>query len=176
MVAEIFRIHENEFVPTNNALAIPEFKALWKNVDNPELYFLYIHYLHYPTSAYAELKEGEKEAQLLEDFPIDKEDPYFILAEQKAAILYNTPLKRGFKAAKKAYDLLSMTMDTLSEISLGKDGTYADVNSYLNNADKHMTSFIAVEKKYKSEVSSYGSREIAFDDKIDYSTENIDLN
>jgi hypothetical protein len=39
-----------------------------------------------------------------------------------------------------------------------------------------MTSFIAVEKKYKSEVSSYGSREIAFDDKIDYSTENIDLN
>lgn len=176
MIAEIFKIKDNRFLPTSNALGVPEFKALWDNVDNPELYFLFLHYYFYPVSAYSELPEHEKWDILMKDFPIDDEDPFFVIAKEKAQKLFTTPLKRGFLATKKGYDNLSLAVEMQEHISFGKDGNSTDIASYIKNSSAYMEAYISAEKKYKEEISSYGSREIGFDDIYDYSNKDVDLN
>lgn len=176
MIAEIIKVKDNQFVPTTNALGIPEFKMLWDNVDNPEIYFLFIHYLCYPISAYSELNELEKWDILMKDFPIDDEDPYFIIAKEKAEKLYSTPLKRGFLATKKSYDNLSLAVETQTTITFGRDGNSSDIASYIKNSESYMTAYVAAEKKYKEEISSYGSREIGFDEAVNYNEIEPDLN
>lgn len=176
MVGEIITIKNNQFVPTLNALGVPEFKALWENVENPELYFLFIHYLCYPVSAYSELNEKDKWDILMKDFPIEDENPFFIIAKEKAELLYSTPLKRGFLATKKGYDNLSWAIENQSAITFGRDGNSTDIAAYIKNSELYMTSYIAAERKYKEEISSYGSREIGFDEQIDYEEVSPDLN
>ena len=176
MVGEIFKIKDNKYIPTSNALGVPEFKALWENVENPELYFLFLHYYFYPISAYSEVPEQDKWNLLMQDFPIDDEDPFFIIAKEKAELLYKTPLKRGFLATKKGYDNLSLAVELQDKVSFGKDGNYSDIASYIKNSKDYMEAYISAEKKYKEEISSYGSREIGFDDTFDYSNKDVDLN
>jgi hypothetical protein len=179
MIGEIFRVnHEGNFVPTNQAMGIPEFKNLWDKVPNPEIYFLYIHYMLFPVSLYSEVPESEKEEMITKDYPVDKTNPYFIIAYKKAEKLYETPLKRGFLAAKTVYEIMSSAMQNINSIGLtfGRDGNYADITSFLKNSQSFMDSYIAVESRYKEEINGWGSRDIGFDDTHDYVTSNIELN
>lgn len=172
MIAEIFTItQDGEFKPTANALGVPEFHNLWFKVENPEIYFLYIHYMLFPKSAYSEYPENEKEAAIHHDFPVDKTNMYFILAFDKAEKMFNTSLQRGFKATKIAYDTYSFTMSNVQSITFGVDGNAKDVKAYLMDADELMKRFNSVESQYKESISMYGSRELAFDEKIDYENE-----
>ena len=175
MLGEIIKIKNNEFVPTTNALGVPELKMLWDNVDNPEIYFLWIHYYCFPVSAYSEVPEYDKINLLNQDFPVDSENPFFIVAKEKAEILYNTPLKRIFLAAKKSADNVASAVESQDKISFGRDGNFSDITSFLKNSEAYMLAYTAAEKRYKEEISMYGSREIASDDNVDYQTGEITL-
>jgi hypothetical protein len=176
MVGEIFKVKGNEYIPTSNALGIPEFRMLWDNVDNPEIYFCFLHYYYYPTSAYSEVPESDRWEVVKKDFPVDDEDPFFIAAKNKCEILYTTPLKRGFLATKRGYDNLSLAVENQTSISFGRDGNATDIASYIKNSESYMTAYAAAEKKYKEEISAYGSRDLGFDDNMDYDTLDIELN
>jgi hypothetical protein len=179
MTAEIIKLDQDlNFKPTTNALLIPEFKNLWTKVENPEIYFCYIHCMLYPVSVFSNLPESEKEAAVLADYPIDKMNPYFILAYDKAEKLYETPLKRGFLSAKIVYDTLVHAMSSIGDIGItyGKDGNYSDVTSFLSKASGFMQSYVEVENRYKEETAGWGGRELDFDEKTDYGISTLDLN
>lgn len=180
MLAEIIRFnHDLVIVPTNNALVVPELKNLWKNVETPEIYFAYIHCMLFPTSAYSNLSEEEKEKIVHSDYPIDKTNPYFILAYNKCESLYETPIKRGFMASKTTYEMLVKTMEAIAtsgNIQTGKDGNYGDVTNFLKNAKGYMDSYLEVENKYKEEQTGYASRAFGFDEGINYLDKELDLN
>ena len=178
MIAEIIRMDKDlNFRPTPSIMLIPEFKHLWENVDNPEIYFAYIHLMLYPTSIYSNMTEGEKEKQIHADYPIDKNDPYFVIAYRKAEKLYETPLKRGFYSAKRAYESLIGSMEMISpeNITHGRDGNYNDVASYLKNSKQYMDAYLEVENKYKEEISGWGERELGFDEDFDYNDQDVAL-
>ena len=176
MIAEVIRIKDNVFVPTVAALAVPELKELWENVEHPELYFLYIHNYLYPTSAYAEVEESEKKDLLLRDFPIDEEDPFFIAAFEKCEKLYETPLKRGFLATKIAYDILSRSMSNTHHITFGRDGNASEVASFIKNSEQFMKAYMSAMNTFKDQLKSYGSKAISDEDEFDYDDGSVDLN
>lgn len=178
MVSEIIKLDADlNFKPTVNALTVPEFKNLWEKVENPEIYFCYIHLMLYPVSVYSDVPENEKESLIHKDYPVDKMNPWFIIAYEKAEKLYNTPLKRGFLSAKKVYDTLVHAMDNIEDqgITFGKDGNYTDVTNYLKNSRQYMDAYLEVENKYKEEITGWGTRELGYDDDFDYENSNITL-
>ncbi len=179
MVAEIIKLDQDlNFKPTTNAMLVPEFKNLWTKVENPEIYFCYIHLMLYPISVFSNLPENEKEKAIHEEYPIDKMNPYFILAYEKAEKLYETPLKRGYISAKKVYDTLVHTMSSIEDtgISFGKDGNYGDVTNYLKSSSQYMAAYLEVQDKFLSETTGFGSREIGYDDEYSYIDKTPNLN
>lgn len=180
MLAEIIRFNQDlVIVPTNNALAVPELKSLWKNVETPEMYFAYIHCALFPTSAYSNMDEEEKLKAIDNDYPIDKTNPYFIVAYNKCESLYETPIKRGFMASKVTYEMLVKTMESIAAgglITTGRDGNYSDVTNFLKNAKGYMDSYLDVENKYKEEQTGYASRAFGFDEGVNYLDKELDLN
>ena len=178
MIAEIFKLDKDgNFIPTSQALNIPEFKNLWTKVENPEIYFSYIHYMLYPVSIYSELAEDEKENTIHEDYPVDKNNPYFVVAYNKAEKLYTTPLRKGYLSAKKVYETLIIAMNNIGDVGVtfGRDGNYSDLKDFLSRSEQFMEAYKAVENKYKEEISAYGSREIGYDDDFDYSSKNPEI-
>lgn len=176
MISEIIKIKDYKFIPTVNTLSVPEFLSLWKNVENPELYFLFLHSYYFPISAYSELPESIKWESIKKDFPIDDEDPYFIIAKDKAELLYSTPIKRGFITTKTAYENYTAAVETQSKITFGKDGNAADIKGFIKDSETLMDAYTAVEKIYKASIASYGSRDLGFDNETNYQNLNIDLN
>ena len=73
---EIITLDKEQFVPTVAALGVPELLNLWKNVEEPETYFLNMYHLTSPLSPYFELEEQEKEKLVMEDFPVDTNNFY----------------------------------------------------------------------------------------------------
>jgi hypothetical protein len=177
MIAEIFKVDSSgKYHPTANALGIPEFHNLWFNVEYPDLYFRYIHYLLFPLSAYSDYPESERESYIHKDFPINKNNPYFIIALEKAESMYESSLKRMFIATKHSCDTVSYFMSTIDGITFGKDGNYTDVASFLKTADNMMENYLKVEGRYKETISTYGTRQLGFDEKFNYLDEEVDLN
>lgn len=167
---EIITLDKEQFVPTVAALGVPELLNLWRNVEEPETYFLNMYHLTSPLSPYFELEEQEKEKLVMEDFPVDTNNFYYVLAMEKLEKLSMTPNKRAFLAAKKAYDALNkaIIVQTETDITFGVDGNYKDIANYLNNSKALMVSFNEVEKLYKAEVTAYGQRSISFENEHDY--------
>ena len=171
---EIITIERDEFKPTVAALSVPELLNLWKNVEEPEMYFLNLYHITSSTSPYFDLEESEKEKIINTEYPVDTSNPYYVLALNKLNDLTTTPNKRAFLAAKKAYDSLNkaMIIQSEQEVTFGQDGNYRDIVDYLNKSKAMMQSFNEVERLYKAEVATYGQRNISFENEHDY--ENLD--
>ena len=176
MVSEIITIKDYKFIPTANTLAVPEFLQLWKKVKNPELYFLFLHNYYFPISAYSELPEGSKWNEIKKDFPIDDENPYFLIAKEKAEKLYATTIKEAFLSTKTIYENFILGLKTQNNITFGKDGNSNDIRTYLKESESLMRSYTAVEKLYKESIASYGSRDLGFDNETNYQDIDMDLN
>jgi len=171
---EILTIDKDSFKPTVTALSVPELLNLWRNVEEPEIYFLNLYHLTSPSSPYFDLEETEKEQLINNEYPVDNNNPYYVLALDKLTTLTSTPAKRAFLAAKKAYDQLNkaMIIQSEQEVTFGQDGTYRDIADYLNKSKGLMVAFNEVEKLYKAETAAYGQRNTSFENEHDY--ENLD--
>ena len=167
---EIITLEKDEFKPTVQALSVPELLNLWKNVPDPEVYFLNLYHLTSPFSPYFDLEEGEKERIIHLEFPVDVNNPYYVIAADKLDELSTTPNKRAFMAAKKSYDALNKAMIIQSDqvITFGTDGNYRDISNYLQQSKQLMQSFNEVEKLFKAEVAAYGKRNISYENEHDY--------
>jgi hypothetical protein len=155
MDLEILNVENGKVVPGLSCYTIPELKEVLESYDDPIQALTYLYYMTYPKSAYANLKEDEREDVILEDYPGDysPEDSIILSAIDKLNELYLTATRRFFKNSKKGLETLGDYMAT-TDITDGKEGNFSAFSMTLTRVGKTIKEFKELEKIYEEETGS----------------------
>lgn len=170
MVAKILTVENKKVVITAWTLSIPEFRDLINECEANEIDpinpLTYIWGLYDPESPYQNIKDGRMAEIIKQDYPskLDYETDFtFLAACEKAAILYNTPIRRFYESNKILLDKMADSAAT-EDIVTGKDGNITQFQQQLKSAKSFIEGYEAVENALKKELRARGNGKIGYDE------------
>lgn len=142
-------------MPTEDCWLIPELKAVMENYEDPIPALSFLYFMVDPLSPYMNLPEDDKEETIISDYPGEytSEDDVIITALSKLTTLYETPLMRFYKNAKKGLERLGEYLATTS-ITEGRDGNLAAYSAALTRMAKISQDAKLLEKMVEEENNS----------------------
>lgn len=154
MTPKIFDIENEKLTINENILAIPELKAVYESYDDPIPALLYLRHLCDPHSPYNQIEELIKEETIYNDFPgeYSPEDEVVILARKKLESFYMSPTYRYYLDCKVLLEKLGH-FGANTEVSPGKDGTYANMLTQAKTMGDLLIQFRKAEKQAEEELS-----------------------
>lgn len=173
-MTSLFDYTNNKVVPGVCCYIIPELIDIKRFF--PDTYMSIYHYIFGVTctdgtlSPYVNIPEDQREEVVRADSKITDslDDEYISLAIAKCHQLYETPVLRAFKGAKKMLDKVAQFLDE-TEISTGKDGSASEIRAMM----KEMPDYWAAYKKWESilkeeQAVARGKAKVAYDLKPGY--------
>jgi len=168
MLIDLFELTNKQVVPGIACYQLPWLKKIM--TEYPDNYLKVYQYLFYTTcpdsrNSYLNIPEEDREevinADLHIDFPLD--DPTIILALEKCATLYETPILRSFIGAKKMLDKVGKYLaDTM--ITDGKDSNAMAIDRYMTKLPEYWKMYNELAEQLKEEQSKVrGSVKISYD-------------
>lgn len=169
MIAQVLTVENQKVKLHPGLLLVPEFKDLYekqiKNKKDPLTVFTYFYLSLDPESPYQNLAEEDRSYNIQKDLKKDwnESDIEFVMAKDKFELMYTSPIKRLYDAAKVALDNISSYLQTTS-ITDGKEGNYKDIVTTIQGIGKLTEGFKAAEQALKAEVKTRGDRKRGYDE------------
>lgn len=162
----ILNVVNEKVVLDEHILSVPEFKLLWDQTQEI-VYFQYLWATFDPFSPYFNYPELDKEGLILQDYPIDIDNDYFLEAKRKAEELYTSPIKRLLTGTKASIETIADHLQNAS-ISDGRDGNITQITSTISKLPTLIKAYQATEEAYNQEISkARGSVNLGVDE-VDY--------
>lgn len=168
-MTSLFDFSNNKIIPGTVCYMIPELIAIREQFPNS--YLKVYHYIFGMTctdgtlSPYVNLPEDTRDEVVLRDSGIEEslEDPYIIAAVEKCHKLYETPVLRAFKGAKKMLDKVAKFLDD-TEISTGKEGNASEIRAMMKELPDYWNNYKKWESILKEEQAvARGRAKISYD-------------
>lgn len=165
----LFDLSNNRVIPSIHCHRIPWLKRIME--EFPEEYldiYAYIFALTCPDSTmnpYVNLAEEEKEAVIVADIKpkFSLEDDMILDTIERCKKLYETPVLRAFKGAKRMLDKIAVYLDNESIID-GKDGNAMTIKSFMKELPDYWDTYRKMENILKEEQAKVrGSVRLAYD-------------
>jgi hypothetical protein len=170
----LFDYNNGKVIPSTACYIIPELQKIKECY--PSNYMKMYHYIFATTcmdasiSPYVNLPEDSREEVILQDVKPDfsLEDPILLAALDKCKLLYDTPVLRSFKGAKKMLDKVA-TYLAEEEITGGKNGNAADIRGLMKELPDYWASYKKWEAILKEEQAvARGKAKISYDQQPTY--------
>lgn len=157
MIPRILIYEDGQLTITENALSIPELRAIIdKYGDKDSLpYLTFVSHMSYPDSPYVNLEGEEKLATIIYDTQatmgmFDFDDKLLDIAIAKMEQLFTSRTKKYFDGLSRLMDKVSVYSKT-AEVS---DENLSDINRTLKDAGSTMRSFKDAEKQVDEEIKT----------------------
>lgn len=173
-MTSLFDYSNGKVVPSTACYLIPELVHIKEFF--PDTYMSIYHYIFGMTcndgtlSPYVNLPEETREEVVVADSKIKDsiDDEYISIAIAKCHQLYETPVLRSFKGAKKMLDKVADFLDQTA-ISTGKDGSASEIRAMMKEMPDYWASYKKWESILKEEQAvARGRAKIAYDFKPGY--------
>lgn len=164
MMPKIFDIENNILVINENILSIPELRNVYEAYEDPKPALLFLRHICDPYGPYNNIEENIKEEVILSDFPGDysPEDEVIIAAKKKLESLYMSPGYRYYLDCKTLLEKLGRFAAN-SEVSVGRDGTYSQMQNQAKTMADAFMQFKKIEKQADEELQRSRVRGGAFE-------------
>lgn len=170
----LFDYNNGKVIPSTACFIIPELNRVKEQF--PKNYMKIYHYIFATTcmdgtiSPYVNLPEDVRESVVIQDVKPDfsLEDPIIIAAVEKCKLLYDTPVLRSFRGAKKMLDKVAIYLSE-EEITGGKNGNAADIRGLMKELPDYWASYKKWEAILKEEQAvARGKAKISYDQQPTY--------
>ena len=169
MLVNLFDVHEGKVVPSQSVYLVPKLKLIKDEFKEDYMkVYTYIFFLTCPDATInpcALLDEAEKDALIqheLQPIRFSLDDEMITDAIEVCEKLYETPVLRTFRAAKKMLEKIGKFLDT-EEITYGKEGNATEIRGLMKELNvywENYNKFAAILKEEQSKVR--GDRAIPF--------------
>lgn len=173
-MTSLFDYSNGKVIPSTACYLIQELKDVKDYY--PEDYMKIYHYIFGITctdgtiSPYVNLPEDTRESVVLQDVKpnFSLECPIIEAAIKKCHLLYETPVLRAFKGAKKMLDKVAVFLDE-TKISTGKDGNASEIRAMMKEMPDYWAAYKKWEGMLKEEQAvARGKAKVAYDHQSHY--------
>lgn len=166
---QLFDVQDRKLTPTIHCYALPFLKKVMDLFPDDYIdIYKYVFYLTCPDSTLnpcVNLPEGEKEQWIISELKptFYMDDLYIAEVVKKCKELYETPILRVWRGAKKMVDKIGTLLDE-EELTFGKDGNATDIRGMMKELPTYAENFMKLDTMLKEEQAKVrGGSKVRYD-------------